>query len=142
MKIFDNILLITAGFSLYTLAVVFSNQYLAGINQYIPDLFSGRASVTITSTFHLVVASIVTGFLCVRFATKPLLIAFLIALVINLESYILLLNNHSMRETLNYYLASPSQILNLFKPLILLPLLTYIIGLLPRAEPTDNESYD
>jgi hypothetical protein len=91
MKIVDNLLLIAAGFSLYTLMIVFSNHYFSGVNQYIPDIFSGRASITLSSTFHLVVAAITTGFLLVRFASRPLVIALLIAIAINFESYLLLL---------------------------------------------------
>jgi hypothetical protein len=142
MKIIDNLLLIAAGFSLYTLTVVFSNHYFSSINQYIPDLFSSRASVTISSTLHLVVASIITGFLFIRFASKPLLIALLVAIAINFESYLLLLKNHSMSGALDYYLANPTEILNLFKPLVILPLMTYFIGLLANSEPTDNRRED
>ncbi|MFT5452177.1 MAG: hypothetical protein ACI9N9_001665 [Enterobacterales bacterium] len=142
MKIFDNLLLIAAGFSLYTLTAVFSNHYFAGINQYIPDLFSGRASVTLSSTFHLVIASIITGFLFTRFASRPLLIALLVAIAINFESYLVVLKNHTMGQAFDYYLANPSEILNLFKPLVILPLMTYFIGFLPRAEATDNQSDD
>ena len=142
MKIIDNLLLIAAGFCLYTLTIVFSNHYFSGVNQYIPDIFSGRASVTISSTFHLVVASIITGFLFIRFASRPLIIALLVAIAINFESYLLLLKSHSMSEAFNYYWANPSEILNLFKPLVILPLMTYFIGFLPKAEATDNQSED
>ena len=87
MKIIDTLLLIAAGFSLYTLAVVFSTLYFAGINHLIPDIFSGRAIISLTSTFHLVVGSLVTGFLLVRFAQMPVLLALIIAIAINFESY-------------------------------------------------------
>ena len=142
MKIVDNLLLIAAGFSLYTLTVVFSNHYFSGINQYIPDIFSGRASITLSSTFHLLVASIITGFLLVRFASRPLLIALLVAIAINFESYLLLLKDHSGGEAFDYYWANPSEILNLFKPLVILPLMTYFIGFLPKAEPIAHQSED
>lgn len=142
MKIIDNLLLVAAGFSLFTLTIVFSNHYFSGLDQYIPDLFSGRASVTLSSIFHLLVASIVTGFLLVRFASRPLLIALLVAIAINFESYLLLLKSHTMSEAFDYYLANPSEILILFKPLVVLPLMTYFIGFLSKAEPTDNQSSD
>ncbi|PCJ50238.1 MAG: hypothetical protein COA74_03170 [Gammaproteobacteria bacterium] len=140
MRVFDNLLMIAAGFCLYSLSIVFSNQYFAGINQLIPDIFSGRATIILSSTFHLVMGSLMTGLLLVRFAPKPIFVALLIAIAINLESYLLLLQANTFDEVMKYYLAKPSRVLNLFQPLVLLPLVTYLLGFLPRAEPTDNKS--
>ena len=139
MKYTDNILMIAAAYSLYTLSVIFSTQYFAGINQLIPDIFSGRAHINISSTFHLVIGSIVTAMLLVRFAPKPIMIAFLVAIAVNLESYILLLDKYSIDASIDYYLSHPSAILNLLKPLILLPVITYLAGLIKRFEPPQSD---
>jgi len=140
MKYTDDILMIAAAYSLYTLVVTFSNQYFVGINQLIPDIFSDNVSINISSTFHQVIGSVITGMLLVRFASKPVLIALLVAVAINVESYILLATKYSYQNTLDYYLANPTQILNLVKPLVLLPCLTYLLGLLKRYKPPEDHS--
>lgn len=135
MKYTDNLLLIAAAYSLYTILVLFSNKYFAGINQLIPELFSGRATITITQTFHLVVGSIITSMLLVRFAAKPVLIAFLVAITINIEAYILVTSKYGISSTLEYYLSNRTEALDLLKPFVILPVFTYLLGLIKRYEP-------
>jgi hypothetical protein len=142
MKITDHLLIILAGFSLYTLTVVFSNNYFAGINQLIPDIFSGRAHIDIGKTFHQVIGSVITGLLLMRFSAKPVLIAFLVALLINIESYFLLLKEYSFAETWSYYQANPAQSLNLIKPLVILPMMTFLLGFIRRVGPEDSSEID
>ena len=129
MKYTDNLLLVAAGFSLYNLIVVFSLEYFADINLLIPEIFSGRASISLSHTFHQIIGSSITGLLLVRFAAKPVMIALFIAIAINIESYILLLSKFSVKDTLEFYLSNPIEILDLLKPLIILTTLTYLISL-------------
>ena len=141
MKYTDNILLIAAGYSLYTLTVVFSIKYFAGINQLIPDIFSDSASISLGNTFHQVIGSLITGTLLVRFGARPILLAFIIAVVLNFESYITVLGENSFKKTMDYYLTYPSALLDLIKPLVILPLMTYLTSLIKRTEPpVKNES--
>jgi len=142
MKYTDNLLMIAAGYSLYTLTVIFSIQYLSGINQLIPDIFTDSTSITIGKTFHQVIGSIITGMLLVRFRAKPILVAFLIAIVVNVESYILLFTKDSFETITEYYLNNPSAILTLIKPLVILPLITYIVSLFKRIETSGEEYLD
>lgn len=142
MKHTDNILLIAAAYSLYTLTVIFSTEYFAEINQLIPDIFSDRATITITHTFHLVIGSLITSMLMVRFAAKPVLMAFVVAVTINIDSYVLLISTYPINSTLDYYLANPSAILNILKPLVILPVFTYLIGLIKRFEPPAADPSD
>jgi len=135
MKYSDDLLMIVAGYSLYTLILVFSTHYFAGINQLIPELFSDRAIINISNTFHQVLGSLVAGLLMVRFGSKPVLLAFVIAVVINLEGYFVVLTKSSAQATLDYYLANPTEILNLLKTILLLPSLTYLLGLIRRFQP-------
>lgn len=139
MKYTDNILMIAAAYSLYTLTVVFSTEYFAGINQLIPDIFSGRASINISSTFHQVIGSTITAMLLVRFAPKPVLTALLAAIAVNIESYILLLGSNDLDASIDYYFSYPSAILILLKPLILLPVITHLVGLIKRFEPPQSK---
>ena len=135
MKYIDQLLIIVAAYSLFSLAVVFSNHYFAGINQFIPDIFSQLAIVSIGKTFHLVFAAVIAGLLLNRFAPKPVMAAVLAALAVNINSYILLITENSIAETWQYYQTYPSQIFVLFKPLIILPVVTYLYGLIIRADP-------
>ncbi len=139
MKYTDNLLMIAAGYSLYTLTVIFSIQYLSGINQLIPDIFADSTTITIGKTFHQVIGSIITSMLLVRFRAKPVLLAFLIALIVNIESYLLLFTKDSFKAISEYYLNHPSAILTLIKPVVILPLITYIVGLLKRIETSEEE---
>ena len=142
MKYTDNILLIAAAYSLYTLTLIFSTKYFSDFSHLIPDIFSGRASITITQTFHMVIGSIVTSMLLVRFAAKPVLIAFLVAVAINIEGYLLLLSKYPLDSTLDYYLANPSEVLVFLKPIVILPVFTYLIGLIKRFEPPETAHFD
>jgi len=142
MKYTDDFLMIAAAYSLYTLVLVFSNNYLSGINQLIPDIFSDKASISISSTFHQVIGSLITGMLLVRFGSKPVLLALFVALAVNVESYFLVLSKNSLKTTMDYYLANPTQFLYLLKPLIILPSLTYLLGLVKRYHPPEDRSSD
>ncbi|MCP3673449.1 MAG: hypothetical protein GY829_03105 [Gammaproteobacteria bacterium] len=117
-----HILVLAAGYSLYTLTIIFSIQYLSGINQLIPDIFADSTTVTIGKTFHQVMGSIIgliiTSMLLVRFHAKLFLLAFFIALIINIESYILLFTKDSFKKlslNLESYMVSLF-ILNLLEP--------------------------
>jgi len=138
MKFTDNLLMIAAGYSLYTIVVVLSTRYFADINQLIPDVFSESVSITIGQTFHIVIASIVTGMLLVRFASLPILMALLVAIAINIESYYLLISDNSAKKLIDYYIANPTAFLNLIKPIVILPLLTYLLSLIRRIEPEED----
>lgn len=142
MKLTDNFLMILAGFCLYSMMLVFSNEYFAGINKLIPDLFSGQAMITIGETFHLVIASIVTGFLFTRFAANPVLIALITAVVLKLEVYILLFTSDAYRDSYSYYQSNPSEILTLLKPLIILPAMTYLLGLIRYTDVATEQHSD
>ena len=134
--------MIAAGYSLYTVTVGLSMHYFAGINQLIPDIFKDSASITLGHTFHLVMGSIVTGMLLVRFRSKPMLIAFIIAIIINFENYIITVNTGTFKTVMDHYLANPSAIVNLLKPLVILPLMTFFMGLLKRSEQSEEAGID
>ncbi len=134
MKFTDNIIMIIAGYSLYTMVVVVSERFFTDINHFIPNVFSESISITISQTFHHVIASLITGMLLVRFASLPLLMALLVAIVINIESYYLLFADNSAKKLVDYYIANPVKFLNLIKPLILLPLFTYLLRLIRIAK--------
>ena len=139
MKYTDNLLMLAAGYSLYTLTVIFSTQYLSGFNQLIPDIFAHSTSISIGKTFHQAIGSIITGMLLVRFRAKPVLIAFFIAIVVNIESYVLLFTKESLKSLVEYYIANPSAILLFLKPLIILPVITYVVSLFKRTDIASDE---
>ena len=142
MKYTDNLLMIAAGYSLYTLTVIFSIQYFSGINQLIPDIFADSTTISIGKTFHQVIGSIITGMLLVRFRAKPVLMAFLIAIIVNIESYILLFTKDSFKTISEYYLNNPSAILTIIKPIVILPLVTYVVSLFKRIVTSEEEYLD
>ena len=142
MKYTDNLLMLAAGYSLYTLTVIFSTQYLSGISQLIPDIFTHATSISLGKTFHQVIGSIMTGMLLVRFRAKPVLVAFFIAIVVNIESYILLFTKEELKNLVDYYLANPSTILLFMKPLIILPVITYVVSLFKRTDIASDEDLD
>ena len=138
MKYTDNLLMIAAGYSLYTLTMGFSIQYFAGINQLIPDIFSESASITLSQTFHQITGSIFTGMLLVRFRARPLLMAFIIAIIVNFENYFLAFNKDSFNVVMDYYLSHPAEIISLMKPLVILPAMTFLFSLINRAEQAEE----
>jgi len=140
MSLIDNLLIIAAGYSLFVLINATSTEYLGGINNLIPEIFSGRAMITIGEIFHLVTASLFTGLLFVRFAATPVLVALLTAIVLKAEVYILLFTSDLYTNSYSYYLTNPSDILPLLKPILILPSVTYFIGLVRFTETSSDSS--
>ncbi|MCP4272486.1 MAG: hypothetical protein GY781_11035 [Gammaproteobacteria bacterium] len=139
MKFIDNLVMIIAGYSLYTVVMVFSSRYFANINHLIPDFFSPTTTITLGQTFHHVLASLFTGFLLVRFGSFAPLLAFIVAITINVESYIIIMTDNSVNKIVDYYLANPMDFLNLLKPLIILPLFTYLLSLIKGVTPEEKQ---
>jgi len=137
MKFTDNIIMIIAGYSLYTVVMVFSSRYFANVNNLIPDFFSSVTTITLGQTFHHLLASLFTGFLLVRFGSFAPLLAFVVAISINVESYIIIMTDNSAKSIVDYYLANPMDFLNLLKPLIILPLITYLLSIIPGVVPDE-----
>ncbi len=137
MKFSDNLIMIIAGYSLYTVVMLFSSRYFANINHLIPDFFNPTTTMTLGQTFHHVLASLFTGFLLVRFGSFAPLLAFIVAITINIESYIIIMTDNSVNKIVDYYLANPLDLLNLLKPLIILPLMTYLLSLIKGVTPEE-----
>ena len=129
--------MIIAGYSLYTVVMVFSSRYFANVNNLIPDIFSSTTTITLGQTFHHLLASLFTGFLLIRFGSFAPLLAFIIAITINVESYIIIMADNSAKSIVDYYLANPMDFLNLLKPLIILPLITYLLSIIPGVVPDE-----
>jgi len=130
MKIIDNILMIAAGYCLFVMTIVVSTDLFSGVNELIPELFSGRAMITISEIFHLVIASLVTGLFYVRFAPSPILIALAVAILLKADTYLLFFSSDLYTNSISYYSANPEHTLPLLKPIFILPSITYLIGLI------------
>ena len=138
MSLMDNLLMIAAGYSLFVLSNTASTEYLAGINDWMPEIFSGRAMVTIGETFHLVIASVISGLLFTRFAAAPILTALITAIVLKADVYIALFNSDLYTNSYSYYLENPSNILPLLKLILIMPSITYLLGLIRFTESSSD----
>ena len=138
MKYTDNLLMVVAGYSLYTLTLGLSSQYFSSINQLIPDIFSEPISITLSQTFHQIVGSIFTGMLLVRFRARPILLAFVIAIIVNFEIYFRAFNKDSFNVVMDHYMSHPVEFISLLKPLVILPVMTFLFSLINRAEQAEE----
>ena len=134
MKYTDRLLITLAGFSLYSVVVLFSTTYFVDFNHLIPGTFSDRVSLTISQTFHQILASSITALLLVRFSDKAILMALFIAIAVNIESNWILMTKFSISSSFNYYLSNPVELINPLKPILLLTGITYLISLFVESQ--------
>ena len=137
LKLVDTLLIILAAFCLFRYAIDFSESYLTAFDKFVPQLFIDSAPVRVGSTFHLFFSGLLTGLLLARYASRPVMTALLVSLLLYaLEIYQSKLVLSALFEQVT---AQPKMLLELIKPLVMLTMLTFLLTKIKATEePIEN----
>jgi hypothetical protein len=137
LRTIDLLLISLASICLFRYGLIFSEQHLTYFESFIPQLFIDSAPVTVGSTFHVFIASFVTGLFLTRYARMPILVALIAASsVIAIDLY---LTEVAVKALVNSLLARPSELIEFLKPLVMLLIFTYLFGLITAlSQPVEN----
>jgi hypothetical protein len=129
MKVLDLLLISLAGYCLLMMSHEMVVTIFKNANDWIPGLFSDSVQWHPGEVFHWGLASVIVGFLLVRFANDPFPTSLVVALVLVAQKLYPLIMANGITKTLGHTVSSSEMMLKYYLIMGLLPVITWIISL-------------
>lgn len=127
MKILDLILISLVSVLLLNTGYDFTEKLFANANNWIPGVFSDAVQWHPGKTFFWGLTSIVCGLFLCRFADRPLLMAFIVAIITVAYNLYPSVEKFGLNVTMNQLFSSYQTALDFLQLIGLLPVITWLL---------------